>query len=169
MNLAEELRSRLMGRVAVVGVGNPDLGDDGAGLRLAERLAAHGVPDVTLAGRSPERWLGRLGRARVDRVLFLDAVDAGTAPGAILLMDAAQTVARFPQVSTHTLSLGTLARLLEADGIPGVSLLGIQPASLRSGAGLSAPVETTVGILADLLRNLLLGGPQASPAWGEQP
>ena len=161
--------ARLIGRVAVVGIGNPDLGDDGAGMRLAECLAARGLSDIFLAERTPERWVGRLARDGYDSVLFLDAVEAGERPGSVLLLDAAEVESRFPQLSTHKLSLGTLARLLEAEGGARAFLLGIQPASLTPGAGLSAPVETTVEILADLVSNLWLAGTPALAACGEHP
>ena len=169
MDLTEDLRQRLTGRVAVVGIGNPDLGDDGAGMRLAECLAARGLSDIFLAERTPERWVGRLARDGYDSVLFLDAVDAGERPGSVLLLDAAEVESRFPQLSTHKLSLGTLARLLEAEGGARALLLGIQPARLTPGAGLSAPVETTVEILADLVSNLRLAGTPALAACGEHP
>ncbi|MBI4537533.1 MAG: hydrogenase maturation protease [candidate division NC10 bacterium] len=169
MDLAEDLRRRLVGRVAVVGIGNPDLGDDGAGMRLAERLAARGLPDVILAERTPERWLPRLARVGYDGVLFLDAVEAGAHPGSVLLLDGAEAESRFPQLSTHKLSLGTLARLLEAEGGARVLLLGIQPARLAPGGGLSAPVEMTVEILADLLSNLRRAGTPAMAVCGEHP
>jgi hydrogenase maturation protease len=169
MDLAEELRTRLAGRVAVLGIGNPDLGDDGAGFRLAERLAARGLPDVFLAERCPERWLPRLARDGYDAVLFLDAVEAGADPGSVLFLNAADATRRFPQVSTHKLSIGTLARLLEAEGISRAFLLGIQPARLTPGGGLSAPVETTVELVADLLSNLRQAGRPVLAACGEHP
>jgi hydrogenase maturation protease len=156
MTLREDLRAALPGRVATVGVGNPDLGDDGAGVRLAEALAARGVPDVLAAERTPERWLGRLAGERFEAILFLDAVDAGLPAGDVLLMDAATIQARFPQVSTHRLSLGVLARLLETEGGTRVVLLGIQPASLALGAGLSTAVGRTLQSLADLLTDVLV-------------
>jgi hypothetical protein len=87
----------------------------------------------------------------------------------VLLLDAAEAESRFPQLSTHKLSLGTLARLLEAEGGGRVLLLGIQAARLTPGAGLSAPVETTVQLLVDLLSNLRLAGAPALAARGEQP
>jgi hydrogenase maturation protease len=101
--------------------------------------------------RTPERWLGRLGGGRFDAVLFLDAVDAGRAPGDVVLLDASAVEARFPQVSTHRISLGTLARLLEAEVAGPVRLLGIQPQSLAPGRRLSLPVARTVRALADLV------------------
>jgi hydrogenase maturation protease len=128
------LQAVLEGRVAVVGVGNPDLGDDGAGLALAQALARRGAADVHVGERTPERWMGRLRQEGFRTVLFLDAVDAGRAPGDVVLLDATGVEARFPQVSTHRISLGSLARLLEADGGVRVLLLGLQPRSLAPGS-----------------------------------
>jgi hydrogenase maturation protease len=150
-DLRQDLETALRGRVAFVGVGNPDLGDDGAGVCLAEALAARGTPGVLMGERTPERWLGRLGEGRFDAVLFLDAVDAGRPAGDVLLLDATAVEARFPQVSTHRISLGTLARVLEAEVGGPVRLLGIQPHSLAPGRRLSPPVQQTVSALADLL------------------
>jgi Ni,Fe-hydrogenase maturation factor len=58
---------------------------------------------------------------------------------------------RFPQVSTHKLSLGLLARMVEANGKTKAWLLGVQPASLRPGQALSEPVRRTLEQLAQWL------------------
>lgn len=148
------LEAILHGHTAVVGVGNPDLGDDGAGVRLAERLMASGCANVFVAGTSPETMAPSLARLGFERLLFLDAVDFGGAPGAVVLLGAREIQSRFPQVSTHKLSLGTLARMLEMDRGAQVWLLGVQPAELK-GPALSAIVETTVQTLTALLRNMM--------------
>jgi hypothetical protein len=77
----------------------------------------------------------------------------GTPPGTAVLLDAGQLAVRYPQVSTHTLSLGTLARLIEAAG-PRVLLLGVEPESL-SGSELSACVRTTVDAVCVILSEVL--------------
>jgi Ni,Fe-hydrogenase maturation factor len=38
-DLRQQLEACFQGRVCLVGVGNPDLGDDGLGVRLAEEVA----------------------------------------------------------------------------------------------------------------------------------
>ena len=65
--------------------------------------------EVALAHTTPEHHLARLTDGAYDHVVFLDAVDAGVAPGAVLWLEADDIQARFPQVSTHRLSLGLLA------------------------------------------------------------
>jgi hydrogenase maturation protease len=163
-DLASDLRARLTGRTCVVGVGNPELGDDGVGVDLAEGLRDSGCPDVLVAGTEPERWLDHMTREAVDHVLLLDAAEFAGEPGSVVLMDARDIRSRFPQVSTHKLSLGTLAAYVECRAETKVWLLGVKPASLRPGAGLSEPVrrtrETLLGVLCDVLQPLPAAQPE---------
>lgn len=139
-DLAARLARLAAGRTCFVGLGNPEQGDDGFGVRLARRLAARcGGGDrgwaVIVAGTEPERHLGALAAGGYDHVVFLDAAAFGAAPGSVTLLGAAEIVARFPQVSTHRLGVGLLARLLEGGrgGPPRAWLLAVQPESLRAG------------------------------------
>ena len=167
--LDDELRGTLCGRVCLVGLGNPDLSDDGFGLRLAAALRAIGYPHVVEAGTTPERWVGRLADAHYDTVLFLDAVELGAEPGAVALFPAEALSARFPQISTHKLSLSLLASLMEASGHTRVWLLGAQPASLRPGGDLTPPLQRTLEALTELLDNALAGQAIRPAGAGERP
>ena len=144
--LTDGLREALEPPFCVVGVGNDLLGDDGFGPALAGELERSGWPAI-VAGDSPEGWMERLGGGGYRSVLFLDAVDFTGEPGAAVLLDAAAIRARFPQVSTHRISLGTLAAVIESRSGARVRLLGVKPRSLAPGAGLSEPVRTTLGAL----------------------
>jgi len=154
-DLPARLREALAGRVAVVGIGNPDLGDDAFGLALAGALAAAGAPAVVQAGTTPERHIQRLADAGYDAVLFLDAVELGGVPGSCALLPADEIRAACPQISTHKLSVGTLAQIAESHGATRAWLLGVQPASLRPGGGLSKPVRAALEALRDLLLPVL--------------
>ncbi len=59
--------------------------------------------------------------------------------------------ARFPQISTHKLSLGLLAKWATANGAGRAWVLGVQPASLRPAAALTPPVQATLDLLHELL------------------
>ena len=166
--LRDEVRQRLTGRVCLVGIGNPDRGDDAFGLRLAEAVRDVGYPDVILAERTPERWTERLARGAFQTVVFLDAVRMSAAPGDVIFLAGAEIAARYPQVSTHKLSLGTIARLIEAQGPTRVFLLGVQAQSAADGAELSAPVRTTLKILRDLLVETLAIGTKPLTVCGER-
>jgi hydrogenase maturation protease len=153
------LRAQLQGfrgRVCLMGLGNPEYGDDGLGVRLAERLQEAGLPDVVIAGASPERHIGPVIDAGFDHVVFLDAVELDAVPGSAVLLDARDLAERFRQVSTHKLSLGALAQYVEADGATRAWLLGVQPATLRPADRLSPAVEATLDILVDLFREASL-------------
>ncbi len=155
--LRDELCANLRGRVALVGIGNPDRGDDGFGVRLADAMRDLGYPDAIVAERTPERWIDRLVRGGFQTILFLDAVEMRGVPGHVVFLDAAQIAARHPQISTHKLSLGTLARLIEAERAARVFLLGVQPQSVAYAPGLSAPVGAALDTLRDLLADVLIG------------
>lgn len=151
-DLRQLLAPLLQGRVCLVGIGNVDYGDDGFGVRLAEALQASPIAaEVMIAGSAPERCLGRVANGGFERVIFLDAVDFGGAPGAVILLDARELIARFPQVSTHKLSLGLLARQIEAQGRIRVWLLGVQPESLKLRGALTPTIQTTLELLHALL------------------
>jgi hydrogenase maturation protease len=182
-DLREQLQERLTGRICLVGIGNVELGDDGFGVKLAAALLARGVnrreqaPEgspapiadprfigkeaarlsVLIAGTEPERHLGGVFEAGFDQVVFLDAVEFGGAPGAVIFLGAAEMESRFPQVSTHKLSLGLLANWVEAHGATRAWLLGVQPETLQAGQDLSPAVEASREILQVLLEELKEG------------
>jgi hydrogenase maturation protease len=149
------LQEALIGRTAFVGIGNLDLGDDGFGVRLAEDLSGAGLADVLVTDTVPENHLATLTDGEFDSVVFLDAVRTGTEPGSVVFLDATELKNRFPQVSTHKVSLGTLAQLIESKSHTRVWLLGTQPATVQQGTGLSKPMETTLKLLKVLLLDIL--------------
>lgn len=162
MDLRQQLEDVLRGRICVIGVGNTEYGDDACGMYLAARLTAGGIPNVISAGNTPEGYLGPVADSKFDRVLFLDAVDISAAPGSVVLLNSSEMSTRFPQVSTHKISLGLLARWAEENGVGEAWLLGVQPESVRVGQDLSPTLQTTVDFLADLLLEILRNS-QAAP------
>lgn len=158
-SLPADLRRRLEriapGRVCLMGVGDDTLGDDGFGVRLAEAMLAVSGCRVIRAGTSPERFMGQVLELEVDHLVFLDAVEWGAMPGTVVLLDAAEIESRFPQWSTHKLSLGLLARYIEAGSTIRTWLLGVQPESLRTRPGLSPAVQTALDTLKDVLLEVL--------------
>jgi hydrogenase maturation protease len=155
-DLKEELRDAMAGRAAFVGIGNTDLGDDALGVRLAEQLQRAGISTAVVAGTVPENIAGVLARGGYDNVVFLDAVDFGAAAGSVALMNASEIQSKFPQVSTHKISLGMTARVIESESRTRVWLLGVQPQSLRTGSEMSEPVKQTLRLLAGLMKEILL-------------
>jgi len=154
-DLRADLVANLAGRTCVVGIGGDQWGDDGFGVRLAESLQDAGCSNVVLAGTTPESWIGWVMKGGFENVLLLDALEFPGEPGSVVFLESEQLRNRYPQVSTHKLTLGTLARLIEDEGATRVWCLGVKPASLASGVGLSEPVKTTLGLLRELLIEVL--------------
>lgn len=146
-DLRQQIASCGRKRVCLMGLGGGASGDDAFGVRLAEDLALSGLTNVIVAGTEPERFFGRVVEAGYDHLVFLDSVDVGAAPGSAVWLDSRAMTARFPQMSTHRISLGMLARLAESYGGIRVWLLGVQPQSLKPADGLTPPVEATCAIL----------------------
>ncbi len=153
-DLREELKQALQGGVSWLGIGNVDYGDDGFGVHLANSLLDAGVMDVTVAGTTPERSIAASANVKFDHVIFLDAVDWGGSPGAVVFLDSTQICARFPQISTHKISLGLLAQTIESNGVTKAWLLGVQPQSLTEGRALTPVVKKSLDGLSQLLLSL---------------
>lgn len=167
--LGQKLQRTLQGRTCVMGVGNVDYGDDGFGVYLAEELVAAGISDVIIAGTTPEHYLGRIAEQGFDHLLVIDATNFQDEPGAVVFLNATEIATAFPQISTHKISLGVLAKVLEQAGTR-VWLLGVQPESLQPGQELSATMEASMEIVHGLLRDLRAQreGQLWSHSWAEK-
>jgi hydrogenase maturation protease len=127
----------------LVGVGNPSRRDDGAGpwIAGAVRAAASGTRlSVIDAQDVPENFAPVIARTDCRNVVFVDAVAAEGPPGTVVF----GPLADFGEVesfSTHKLALS----------FSGKFLLGIVPADLECGEGLTADVERAAGSLRDLI------------------
>lgn len=161
-NLKNQLQTTLKGRVALVGVGCIDRGDDGFGVRLAEELDSAGVPHVIVAASSPEQYTGQILGSGAQHVVFLDAVELDAAPGSAVFLSAAEMKPLYPQISTHKISLGTLANLIESLGNAKVWFLGARPESLN-GNTLSPTLRTTTEALKSILIDSLGRSPAPAP------
>jgi len=157
MNLREQLMPCLRGRVCFIGMGNVNRADEGFGVRLAERLRAIGIPNVMVAGATPERWIGRLADPGFDHVIFLDAVEFGAKPGSARILGSSEISPLPTQVSAGKISLGTLSRWVEASGATKAWLLAVQPESLKVSENLSSVVQESLERLSHLLYALMIG------------
>jgi hydrogenase 3 maturation protease len=161
-DLREQLQHCFRSRVCVMGLGNVDHGDDGFGMYLAESISARLTRsgkvslarNVIGAGTMPERSIGYVIAKSFDHLVFLDAVEFGGTPGSIVLLNAKELKARFPQISTHKMSLSLLAHLINESGRTRVWLLGVQPGSLKPSHGLSQAVQKTMEMLDGMLCTL---------------
>jgi hydrogenase 3 maturation protease len=133
-------------RVAVVGVGNELMGDDGVGMHVVRALRerAGARPDLAVfeTGTAPENFTGPLRRFRPTVTILVDAADLGERPGAVAWAD--WQASDGLSASTHTLPPSVFARyLVEALGSH-VLLLAVQPETFEFGQPLSPAVQAAV-------------------------
>ena len=132
-------------RTVVVGCGNPDRGDDGAGILVARRLRELGLETVENRGDLAgilDCWDG------AEQAIIVDTVVSGLEPGRISVWDASSTplpAATF-RCSTHAFGVTNaieLGRLLDRLP-PRVWIYGIEGACFELGTGVSEPVAQAV-------------------------
>ncbi|MBM3293120.1 MAG: hydrogenase maturation protease [Candidatus Aminicenantes bacterium] len=155
-------------RVVVLGVGNTDRGDDGAGLlvaaslarrrkRLGERPPRPGKPEVevVLGERAPENATGRVRAFAPDLVIIVDAAADQNFPGTVRLVRTEEMAEE--ALATHRLPLSMLARYLEKTVPCRVVLIGLTPRDAAPQTKVSVPVRKSVRSLAKFLSEALFG------------
>ncbi len=138
---------------AVVGVGNTILSDDGVGVHAARLLeddprVPKGVK-ILDGGTIGLELLPYLSGA--SRILFLDAVNSGSAPGTLTRMTGGDLLGMSGGWSAHQLGVADLiaALLLVTTSPQEIVLLGMQPGNTDWGTTLSAKVEAALAPLVD--------------------
>lgn len=102
---------------------------------------------VVQGGQAPENVIGHIRGLSPDLLVVVDAADMGLPPGSFCRLTQAGADRMFG--STHGLPLPFLLSLL--GGREKVVLIGVQPADLSFGEGLSPRVKASAEALVDLL------------------
>jgi hydrogenase maturation protease len=144
-----------MAKTLVLGLGNILLGDEGVGVRVVERLRArYELPEGIQVMDGGTLGLDLLPYLKgTSRLLVVDAVQAGKAPGTLLRLEGKEIpiLLDLSKVSPHQ---DGLQDLLAAAALTGclpedVVLCGVQIDSLRVGLELSPPVAAQVDALVE--------------------
>ena len=144
----------------VLGVGNILFGDDGFGCAVVDYVETHyPVPESVClldAGTSVRKLLFTLclSTARPERLLILDAIDAGRSPGEIFEIDPAEIPAvKLDDFSLHQLPTSNLLRELQETCAVEVRVLACQTGPLPEeiSQGLSKAVADAVPQAAEWL------------------
>jgi len=132
----------------IIGLGNPDRADDGAGLRIVSRLKYHFPERAFLESeKSAESIvLDLFENDEVLNVLFIDATDFDGNPGEVRLFDQHDARKFVPAISTHKVPITILMDLLVRHH-KNPYLLGIQPSNLKLFGNMSPEVEKTMNEL----------------------
>jgi hydrogenase maturation protease len=132
------------------------MSDDGAGVRVIQHLSENYrfSPDVTLfdGGTLGLDLLPQL--EGVDRLLIVDAVETGGAPGTLARMVGDEIpVVMETKLSPHQMGLKDLLAVAMLQGIqpPEMVLIGIQPENIDLGMELSPRVSAKFGDLVQMV------------------
>ena len=150
-----------MRRIAVIGLGNPDRGDDAIGILVVRTLRERISPDVTiLEDGSPvdvlQHW------EKFDAVILVDAVCSGSPAGTIQVFDGLHLPShvRPGTVSSHGFCVQDVIRLGDALGtLPGiVQVVGIEAARFnpgeKPGPEVNAAIEEAVEAVLEQIRRI---------------
>ncbi|MGC8470467.1 MAG: hydrogenase maturation protease [Acetobacteraceae bacterium] len=137
----------------VIGLGNPDRGDDAVGLHVARRVAALGLPGLVVE-ESHGDTLALLGRwAGATSVVLADAAAPVAAPGRIHRLDplAGPLPRDLALGSTHAFGLAEAVELARTLGLlpRRITIYAIEGFRFDRGAGLSPEVAAAVAPLVE--------------------
>ncbi len=142
-----------MPRLVVIGIGNPDRGDDGFGRLVASRLGGRLPSHVRLFELNGEASSILDALAEADAAILIDAAVSDGAAGEVHRFDVSDTPlpAANYGLSTHGFGLAEAVELARTLGtLPGRCIVYTAEAgSFELGAPLSAELRSAVEVVAD--------------------
>jgi hydrogenase maturation protease len=143
----------------LIGVGNLDRGDDGAGRAVARRLAARRHRGLRVRECSGEATALLATWAGFEDVVLVDACRGAGAPGSVhrIAPDDVERVASLRHGSTHSLGVAAAIGLARALGTlpPHLVVYAIEARDSSEGARLSPEVDQAADrVVESLLRDL---------------
>jgi hydrogenase maturation protease len=140
--------------IGVIGLGNPNRGDDGVGILVARALRGRVTSDVELVENGDplsilEKW------EKFDAVILVDAVRSLSPPGTVQVFDGRKLppTVRAGPLSTHGYGMREVIDLGEALGtLPKiVRVVGIEAAQFQPGAQPIPEMERAVAEAASVV------------------
>jgi len=153
-SMIDSLRGMLKGKVLILGIGNRFRGDDGAGPLLVDCLSGKVGETLLDVGEEPLNYLGVIESSVPDTILVFDTAEMGEKPGSIRRVNL-ENLSLSGTVSTHSIPLQQILRLIETRTKSNILLFGVQPRTLQLGNGMSPEVRGAVKRFAGQLANVL--------------
>jgi len=152
-DLDNELRQLLAGKKTVImGVGNPERGDDAFGALLSEKIRSSDKMVSITCEELPENYTGVAKAENPNVVLFIDAVDFGGSEGDLILVNS--DALKSDRFSSHRPSLKLVMDYLSAETRAAVYLLGVQPGTTNFGKYLGEKIRETLSHLLALFSDI---------------
>jgi hydrogenase maturation protease len=140
--LINSRRSR--SRILVAGLGNSLLQDDGVGVHAVRELRRVGLQGALVV----EVGIAVLSALHLfewaDKILAIDAMEAGGSPGTIYLSGIDDIEQGSRQTSLHELSLVSALRFLRKKRTAQIMVLGVEPETIGYGLDLTSTLRTAL-------------------------
>ncbi len=136
----------------ILGMGNLLLCDEGVGVHVARALAERELPanvSVVEAGTAFLDVLPDIEKA--DRILLIDAMEGGGAPGSIYRVPFDQCKHPEMLASLHGFDLSRVLYMAGSGRNPEVTVFGIEPALIEWGTELSPAVKRVLPALREAI------------------
>lgn len=133
-----------------VGVGNLLKRDDGVGVYMVNHLLGHGKNGLVVE-QSIEKYVGKINTMPHEILVLVDAVNFNQYPGYWKVIPACQL--HDQTTNTHNISLRRITTFFKKP----VYILGIQPANVSFGEGLSDLIQD---VADKIIREILDSGPE---------
>jgi hydrogenase maturation protease len=142
-------------RILVAGLGNLLLMDDGVGVHAVQRLAHLHSEQVCVVevGTAVLDALHLIEWA--DKILALDAMEAGGAPGQVYIFGEDAVASGRPPVSLHELGLKAAFGFLSEPPSAEIAIVGVEPQRIAYGLELSPPVAAALPTVVQTVERLV--------------
>jgi hydrogenase maturation protease len=141
-------------KIAVVGVGNAVMGDEGIGVHVVEKLKTVELPpEVVVLDGGTHFWGDEAALDGSEKLIIVDAVLGGGAPATIyrFSIDELEDEADDVKLSCHDMGLIEKLRVSQFAGSSPkeIVIIGVEPAKVEWNTGLSREVEEKVPEIID--------------------
>jgi hydrogenase maturation protease len=150
-------------KTLILGIGNLLLCDEGVGVHVVRALMQRELPSGVAVVEAGTAFLDVLSDiALADRILLVDAMEGGKAPGTVYRVPFDQC--RHPDMlaSLHGLDLSCVLFMAGKDQKPDITVFGIEPDRIEWGMELSPAVQRALPAVEEALYEELM-----QPRFGE--
>lgn len=140
----------------ILGMGNLLLCDEGVGVHVARALAERDLPANVAVVEAGTAFLDVLPEIeKADRILLIDAMEGGGAPGSIYRVPFDQCKHPEMLASLHGFDLSRVLYMAGSGRNPEVTVFGVEPALIEWGTELSPAVLRVLPALREAIFNEL--------------
>lgn len=145
-------------KTLVMGIGNLLLCDEGVGVHAARALQQEQLPPNVVAIDTGTAFLDSLPEIeRADRIIIVDAMKAGKAPGSIYRVPFEDCARPECIASLHGFDMSRVLYMSGRQTAPEVIVIGAEPARIEWGTELSPDLQAALPRLLDVIRKEIAG------------